>query len=110
MSSFTSHGRPWGPGDLTGGPLDEVLARVRAALPWLVVERLEVRWPGDDGNVYFLGDERDTSHVQIDTRDDGQPPFLIEGPGRLRTSDVAEAAAVVSSWLRSARAGAGDGS
>ena len=42
MGSFASRGRPWGPSDLTGGPVDEVLARVRAVVPGLVVERLQV--------------------------------------------------------------------
>jgi hypothetical protein len=79
--------------------LDQVLARVRAALPWLVVERLEVTHPADDDNVYFLGEEHGAGRVQIDTGDDGRPPFVIEAQERFETSDVAEAVAVVSSWL-----------
>jgi hypothetical protein len=103
MGSFARRGRPWGPGDLTGGPVDEVLARVRAVVPGLVVERLHVAHPADDDNVYFLGDERGLDRVQVDTGGGGRPPFLIEAEGQFETSDVAEAVAVVSSWL-----GAGD--
>jgi len=36
----------------------------------LIVERLSVTHPGDDDNVYFLGDERGPGRVQIDTLPD----------------------------------------
>jgi hypothetical protein len=108
MGSYASRGRPWGPGDLTGGPVDEILARVRATVPGLTVERLQVTHSGDDDNVYFLGDEHDVDCVQIDTGADGRPPFLIEAGERFETSDVAEAASVVSSWLGSGNVGACD--
>jgi len=101
-------GRPWGPDDLTGGPADEVFARVRAAVPGVVVERLQVMHPGDDDNVYFLGDGHGLDRVQVDTCPGGRPPFLIEAEARFETSDVAGAAAVVASWLGSGSVGAGD--
>jgi hypothetical protein len=93
---------------MTGGPVDEVLARVRAAVPGLVVERLQVTHPADDDNIYFLGDGHDADRVQIDTGAGGRPPFLIEATERFETSDVAEAASVVSSWLGSGNIGARD--
>jgi hypothetical protein len=108
MGSFASRGRPWGPGDLTGGPVDQVLARVRVVVPGLEVVRLLVTHPADDDNVYFLGDEHGVDRVQIDTGANGRPPFLIEAEERFETSDVAEAAAVASSWLGSGNVGAGD--
>jgi hypothetical protein len=101
-------GRPWGPDDLTGGPVDEVFAQVRVVVPGLVVERLQVMHPGDDDNVYFLGDEHGLDRVQIDTCSGGRSPFLIEAGERFETSDVAEATAAVASWLGSGSVGAGD--
>jgi len=86
-------GLPWGPTDRIGGPLDRVLAAVRSELPDLIVERL----PGD--NLFFLGDDFGLDRVQISCAPDGQPPFLIEDGGTVETSDVAEAAAVILSWL-----------
>jgi hypothetical protein len=99
MSGFARRSRRWGPDDLAGGPIDELLARVRAVVPGLVVEQLKVTHPADDGNVYFLGDEHGLDRVQVDTGPSGRPPFLLEAEERFETSDVAEAAAVVSSWL-----------
>jgi len=101
-------GRPWGRDDLTGGPVDQVFALVRGVVPRLVVERLQVMHPGDDDDVYFLGDEQGLGLVQVDTCPGGRPPFLIEAGERLETSDVAEAAAAVASWLGSGGVGAGD--
>ena len=91
---------------MTGGPVDEVLARVRVVVPGLVVGRLQVTHPTDDDNVFLLGDEHGVDRVQIDTGADGRPPFRIEAEERLATSDVAEAAAVVSSWLGDVGTGA----
>ena len=102
MGNVVSGGRLWGPGDLTGGPIDEVFVRLRVTVPGLVVERLQVTHPGDDDNVYFLGDERGLDRVQIDTGSGGQPPFLIEAAERFETSDVVEAAAIACSWLGAA--------
>ena len=103
-----SRGRPWGPDDLTGGLLDEVFAQVRAVVPGLVVERLEVKYPVDDDNVYFLGNENGLDRVQIDTWPGGRPPFLVEADYRFETSDVAAVAAAVASWLGGGSVGAGD--
>ena len=108
MDMGRMRGRPWGPDDLAGGPIDQAFAQVRAVVPRLVVERLQVMHPGDDDNVYFLGDEHGLDRVQVDTCPGGRPPFLIEAGERLETSDVAQAAAAVTSWLGSGSAGAGD--
>jgi hypothetical protein len=102
-------GRPWGPDDLTGGPVDEVFARIRTVVPRLVVERLEVMHPSDDDNVYFLGDEHGLDRIQVDTHPGGRPPFLIEATERFETSDAAEAAAAVTSWLGYSDTDPGDG-
>ncbi len=89
-------GRPWGPADRTGGPLDQVLDEVRRYCPDLVVERLP------DDNIYFLGDEFGLDRVQVACAAEGRPPFLVEDGGAIETSDAAEAAAVIRSWLSEA--------
>ena len=89
------------PDDLIGGSLDEVFAGVRRVVPGLMIERLSVTHPGDDDNVYFLGDERGPGRVQVDTFPDGAPPFLIEGDKRVETSDIAQAITVICAWLDS---------
>jgi len=94
-------GRPWSSTDRTGGPLDGLLDRVRETYPHLIAERLEVAHPGDDDNVYFLGDhERGLDRVQLDTGPDGQPQFIIEAEQRHATSDPDEAATLITTWLR----------
>jgi hypothetical protein len=92
-------GRPWTSADRTGGPLDQILDQLRAQIPSLVVERLQQPRPGDDGNVYFLGDASGLDRVQIDTAPDGQPPFLIEADQQIRTNDSAQATALAQSLL-----------
>ena len=57
-------GRPWGPDDLTGGPVDDVFAGLRARAPGLVIERIEVTHAGDDDNLFFVGDERGFERVE----------------------------------------------
>jgi hypothetical protein len=93
VQKLPMRGLPWGPDDRTGGPLDRVLAEVRRQVPDLVVERLS------DDHLFFLGDEFGLDRVQIACAPGGQPPFLIEDGGAVETSDVAEAAAVILSWL-----------
>jgi hypothetical protein len=101
--------RRWlGPDDKVGGSLDEVFAGVRRVVPGLIVERLSVTHPGDDDNVYFLGDERGLDRVQVDTFPEGEPPFLIEADERVETSDIEEAIAVICAWLGSGDVRPGD--
>lgn len=98
-------GRLWGPSDVTGGPVDDVFAQLRAGVPGLVIERIEVTHAGDDDNLFFVGDERGFERVHVEVRPGGQPPFLIEDAERLETSDVALAVATVRSWLERDDAG-----
>jgi len=96
-------GKPWGPNDRTGGVVDDVLDSVRAAVPGLIVERLEPSYPGDDDNVYFLADGLNDDFVQMDTNPRGEPPFVIDtsdpSDGRFETSGVAAASARVVDWF-----------
>jgi hypothetical protein len=95
------------PDDLTtGGPIDAVFASLHAAMASLSIERLQVRNPNDDNNLWFISAAGLPDDIQIDAHPGGQPPFLIEGNGegqRLSTSDVDEAVATILSWLASPR-------
>jgi hypothetical protein len=108
MGRASSHTRSWGPGDLTGGLVDQVFAQVRDAVPGLIIERLAVAHASDDDNVYYLGDGAILDRVQLDTGPGGQPPFLVEADDRVVTSDVAEAVAAVSRGLGSGDVEFGD--
>ncbi|WP_186315896.1 hypothetical protein [Catellatospora sichuanensis] len=99
MSRPPFRGRPWAPEDRTGGPLDDVLDGVRHHIPDLVVERITVKHAGDDDNVYFLGDSTSYDLVQMDSHEDGQPPFYIEGDDTARCTDVATAVAFICDQL-----------
>lgn len=99
MTRPPQRGRPWTAIDRTGGPLDQILDQLRAQIPDLAVERLQPPHPGDDDNVYFLGDSSDLDRVQLDTAPGGQPPFLIEADQRFQTTDPADAATTIHSWL-----------
>jgi hypothetical protein len=63
------------------------------------VERLTVVYPGDDDNVYFIGDANRLDVVQVDTAVGDQPPFLVEAEQRFVTSDSDQAAATIIAWL-----------
>jgi hypothetical protein len=103
MIDPVNRGRPWTGADRTGGPVDEVFDQLRLHIPGLVVERLEVTHTADDDNVYFIGDEHGLDRIQLDTAPAGQPYFYIENEGRCQTSEVAEAAAIIRSWLERSR-------
>ncbi|MFF4448064.1 hypothetical protein [Streptomyces sp. NPDC001502] len=110
MGRASSRTRPWGQGDLTGGPVDQVFAQVRQAVPGVAIERLAVTRASDDDNAYFLGVGAVLDRVQFDTGPGGQPPFLVETDScRVGTSEVAEAVAAVSAGLGSGGVGSGDG-
>ena len=94
-------GRAWGPRDRNGGAIDEVFDAIRAQVPSLVVERLEVTHPADDDNVYFLGPAPSDLFVQVDTNPNGQPPFFVEADDRFETSELSKASATIIDWLRS---------
>lgn len=99
MSGASRHSREWTTKDRTGGPVDDVFELLRASIPALIVERLQVTHAADDDNVYFIDDVNGRNRIQIDTWPRGQPPFLIENGGRSKTSDVGEAVAITSKWL-----------
>jgi hypothetical protein len=87
-------------------PIQDLIARVRASVPTVNIERLSVTHPGDDNNVWWLWigsatRATDQRSVQVDTNADGDTPFVVEGDDgqRLKTTDVAEATAVVLRWL-----------
>ena len=105
MGRAALRGRPWDPSDLTGGPVDDVFARLRSDASGVVIERLEVTHAGDDDNLFFVGDERGFERVHVEVRPGGQPPFLIEGEERFETSDVAQAVAVIRLYLERDEAG-----
>jgi hypothetical protein len=95
MSELVRRGRPWGPADRSGGPLDDVVDGARPVLPDLRVERLQVTHPGDDDNVYFLRVGSGVDCGQVDSGEQGRPPFVVEGASRTDTSDPVEALAAV---------------
>jgi hypothetical protein len=81
--------------------IDRVLDELRARVPDVRIERLKVKWPADDDNLWFIG-SGPFPDVQIGSHPDGLPPFLIEGKGtgeRRETSDVADAVDVIVRWL-----------
>jgi hypothetical protein len=96
-------GRPWTIADRTGGQIDDVFDQLRGHLPGLIIERLEVTHRADNDNVYFIGDQHHFDLMQIDTRPDGQPPFLIENGGRHETTDTSEAVSIIQTWLEQHR-------
>ena len=95
--------RVWQATDRTGGPWDGVLDVVRQHYPALSVQRLAKTHPGDDDNVYFLGIGQIADIVQVDTRENGRPPFIIEADDRVDTSDPSEAVAAIRDRLDPAR-------
>lgn len=86
--------RSWRSADLTGGPFDEILRRVRAAIPELRVERLVGTYPTDDDNVYWL--HHAGAQVQVDTPAEGRLPVLVEADNtRLELGTVDAAASLI---------------
>lgn len=86
--------RSWGSADLTTGPFDEILHRVRAAVPELRIERLVSTWPADDDNVYWL--QHAGLEVQVDTPPDGKLPVLVEtNSSRVEAGTVEAAASLI---------------
>jgi hypothetical protein len=85
----------------SGGPVDEIFDLVRRARPEIGIERLQVAHPVDaDGLWYFRVSAK--RNVQIESGQDGQPPFLVEGGEagqRMTTDDPHEAADAVIHWL-----------
>jgi hypothetical protein len=88
--SATSPTRDWAAGDHTGGPFDAALYELRRRHAGLWVRRLTADHPGDDDNVYFIGVAGRRPVVQVGTGPGGQAPFVVEGPRRTDTAELAE--------------------
>lgn len=103
MIDPVNRGRPWAGEDRTGGPVDDVFDQLRRHIPGLIVERLKATYPADDDNVYFIGDEHGPDRIQLDTAPGGQP--LVPAPvfDIKETSQAAEAATIIRSWLEHSR-------
>jgi hypothetical protein len=82
--------KAWGPNDRTGGPIDEVLRRVRGAAAETQIERLVGTWPADDDNVYWI--RHAGVEVQVDTLPAGALPALVETDRGCQTAGTVEAA------------------
>nr|BFE63775.1 hypothetical protein GCM10020063_083010 [Dactylosporangium thailandense] len=93
----------WSSEDRTGGPLDEIFDALRERFSDLSIQRSGPgTHPGDDDNVYWLTRAGADSDVQIDTAEDGQPPFVLESDtdSLFRVSDVALVVTTLSQWLQ----------
>jgi hypothetical protein len=95
-----TRGVAWGPGDLTGGPIDEVFNALRRSFSDIRIEHLSVTHPADDDNVWFISRMGAGIELQIDSMPNGAPPFLLESDsGRARTEDASEAIQRLTEWL-----------
>ena len=96
MTRPVLRGHPWGPENLTGGPIDDIFGQLRRLHRDLVVERMAANRPSDDDNVFWIGTASEFEIVQVDTWPGGRPPFYLEDDrGQMQTSDVAEAVAMI---------------
>jgi hypothetical protein len=96
-----SRGIPWGPNNVTGGPVDQLFIALRNSFDGLKIERLSVPHAADDNNVWFITETSRNIDVQLDSMPDGALPFLLESDdARTRTEDVSVAVEVLSEWLR----------
>jgi len=108
MGKWIGRGRPWGPDDRTGGPLDAVLEQVRGRVPELVVERLDKTHEGDDDNLFFLGVGSDFHLVQLESCPGGLGPFIVvDDDSQTSVSDPGEAVAALLGRLGRNRESAG---
>ena len=87
-------------------PIEAVLGAVCARVPGVRVDRLTVTHPVDDDNLWFIRRSLAGPAVQIESRPEGQPPFLIESDGhdrRLWAAKADEAIEVIQEWLRDSK-------
>ncbi|GAA3036639.1 hypothetical protein GCM10020229_55120 [Kitasatospora albolonga] len=92
--------RIWSAADATGGPLDEVFALVRSAVPEVEVRRLDARGRGEDDHVWWLVTP-DRREAQVDTAAGGHAPFHLDVDTERRdVKEVAEAARLLTAFLR----------
>lgn len=93
-------GVAWGPEDLTGGPIDDVFAALRARFGDLWVERLRVTHAGDDDNLWYLGRHGSDGNVQIECGPSWRPPYTLESDtAREEVVEVRDAVATLGEWL-----------
>jgi hypothetical protein len=94
-------GVPWGPSDLTGGPVDQIFVALDSLYPDVRIERLSVTHAADDDNVWFISRPTCDVELQLNSMSNGFPPFLLESDTvRERTDDVREAVELLTDWLR----------
>ena len=60
--------------------VDAVFDALRVGMPSTTIERLEVTWPADDNNLWFIRSASAAS-VQIENGMGARAPFLVEGDG-----------------------------
>lgn len=81
--------------------VQDVFSELRRRLPEVAIERLAVKYPADDDNLWFIRTEAEKD-IQIASHPDGRPPFLIEGDSlnqRHETSELDDAVATILAWL-----------
>jgi len=84
-------------------PIEAILGFESARVPGVRVDRLTVTHPVDDDNLWFIRRSLTRTAVQIESRPEGQPPFIIEIDGydrRLWAWTAGEAIEVIEEWLR----------
>ena len=90
----------WEPGTLTGGPIDQVFTALRHRFHGLTIERLKVRNPNDDDNLWYLTLPPHNVELQMDAQPAGRPPFLLESAdSQFVAQDVDAAIAKLAEWL-----------
>jgi hypothetical protein len=90
----------WGAGDLTGGPVDEIFAALRARFTDLWIERVWVVHPTDSDTLWYLGRHGSDEDIQVECLPEGRPPFLLESDtAREEVLDVRDAVATLGEWL-----------
>jgi hypothetical protein len=89
----------WEPGVLTGGPLDTVFTTLRSRFDGLTIERIKVRRPTDDDNVWYLTLMPGNVEIEVDAYPGGQPPFGLDYDVRFNAPDVDSAIDKLTEWL-----------
>ena len=75
--------------------LDAVIALIKARLPGISVEQLQVKHPGaDDGGLWFFSHPAGRFEAQLESQN-GDFPFILESDGTPLREQVASPAAAV---------------
>jgi hypothetical protein len=74
---------------LDGSPVARLLELLHALHPEWDVSRLQVKYPADDDNLWFVGGPRE---LQFNCHPGGQGPFLIESAAQRHEADDPDAA------------------